>query len=65
MELTCLYHPYLEMVVTDDEKRFKELLDSGLWFRHPNEAKQMRSEYENERLHDEKGKRSRNRVKKT
>ncbi len=65
MELTCLYHPYLEIIVTDDEERFKELLDSGMWFKHPNEAKQLKEEYENGRLHDEKGKRVRNRVKKT
>jgi len=46
MQLTCLYHPVNEMLVTDDEEQFNRLLASGVWFKHPNQAKEMRIKHE-------------------
>jgi len=43
--LCCVYHPTDNMRVVDDVERDK-LLASGAWFNTPNEAKQMRAEYE-------------------
>lgn len=58
----CIYHPVNDMRVVDDAE-YQTLLDTGVWFKHPNEAKNMREHYE-QRLHDEKRKGSGNRRKK-
>lgn len=66
MQLSCLYHPYNPMIVTDDEVKYSELIASGMWFTHPNEAKLLRTDYEQEkRLHDAPRKRKRNGGQKT
>lgn len=58
MQLTCLYHPVKEMIVTEDEEEFETLLASGVWFKHPNDAENMRKQYEerlqNQGLHPKK-----------
>jgi hypothetical protein len=59
MQLTCLYHPVLEMMVTDDEDNFKAKLASGLWFEHPSDAKNMRNDYEKQSDANDERKRSR------
>lgn len=59
--LTCVYHPVNGMRVVEDEESI-DLLASGVWFDHPNKAKEMRAKYE-QRLHDEGRKGSRNRRK--
>lgn len=61
--LNCIYHPTSEFRVVEDEE-YEELLATGVWFKHPNEAKEMRATYE-QRLHDEKRKGSSNRKPKT
>ncbi len=43
--LNCVYHPVDEMRVVTDEDRDK-LLASGAWFDHPQDAKNMREDYE-------------------
>jgi len=43
--LCCVYHPTDNMRVVEDVERDK-LLATGAWFNTPNEAKQMRAEYE-------------------
>lgn len=43
--LCCVYHPTDNMRVVEDVERDK-LLTTGVWFNTPNEAKQMRAEYE-------------------
>jgi hypothetical protein len=48
----CIYHPVNEMRVVDDTE-YERLLETGVWFKHPNEAKQMRSDYE-KRLQDKR-----------
>jgi len=45
--LHCVYHPTLEMQVVEDEEKDK-LIASGVWFMHPNEAKEMREKYEHQ-----------------
>jgi len=50
--LYCLYHPTLDMQVVDDEEREK-LLETGVWFDHPLQAKQMRLNYEDQIKHDQ------------
>ena len=54
MQLTCLYHPVKEMIVTDDEEYFNKLVASGVWFEHPQKAKDMRNKYE-EQIRSESG----------
>lgn len=45
--LNCIYHPTEEMrVVHDDE--YQRLLETGMWFKHPNEAKEVRRKFEEE-----------------
>lgn len=70
--LTCLYHPTEKTrVLEDDSEKFKDLLASGFWFRHPNDAKALRAKYEREiqdekkrdGLHSKSGKGSSNRKK--
>lgn len=61
--LTCLYHPVNEFRVVKDEE-VEDMLATGVWFRHPTEAQNMRQEYE-QRLHDEKRKGSSDRKQKT
>jgi hypothetical protein len=46
----CIYHPLNEMRVVDDET-YEDLLSTGVWFKHPNDAKAMREKYE-KRLQD-------------
>lgn len=45
---SCLYHPTLGMRVLEESqhKEYKELLETGVWFTHPNDAKRMRNDYE-------------------
>lgn len=43
--LSCVYHPTDNMRVVEEEERVN-LLATGAWFDTPNEAKQMRAEYE-------------------
>lgn len=43
--LCCVYHPTDNMRVVEDVERDK-LLATGVWFNTPNEAKQLRAEYE-------------------
>lgn len=45
MPLTCVYHPVYEMQVVE-EPHAAELVASGLWFYHPNEAKKVREHHE-------------------
>lgn len=59
MQLTCLYHPVLEMMVTDDEEDFNNKIASGLWFTHPSDAIKMRNEYEEQSDGSNERKRSR------
>lgn len=61
--LTCLYHPVNEFRVVPDEE-VEDLLASGVWFKNPTDAQNMRLKYE-QRLHDEKRKGSGNRKQKT
>ena len=61
--LNCIYHPVYPMRVVDDEV-YKDLLASGEWFKHPNEAKQVRQDYERQIRRDE-GQRVRKRKPKT
>jgi hypothetical protein len=52
--LTCLYHPTEKARVLDDESiEFKDCIDSGAWFRHPNDAKKMREKYERKILKEQ------------
>jgi hypothetical protein len=46
------------MRVVDDEE-YKQLLETGSWFKHPNEAKEVREKYERQ-IRREQGKRSKN-----
>lgn len=59
----CIYHPVMDMRVVDDAM-YEDLIASGVWFKHPNEAKEMRAKYE-QRLHNEKRKGRSDRSKKT
>lgn len=43
--LCCIYHPTEQMRVVEDVERDK-LIATGLWFNTPNEAKQVRNDYE-------------------
>ncbi len=43
--LCCVYHPTDNMRVVEDVERDK-LLATGVWFNTPNEAKQLRADYE-------------------
>jgi len=43
--LNCVYHPVEKMKVVSDEERVS-LLATGTWFDTPNEAKQLRKDYE-------------------
>jgi hypothetical protein len=61
--LMCVYHPVNEMKVVEEEEG-EELIATGVWFKHPNDAKDMRAKYE-QRLHDERRKGSSNRKPKT
>lgn len=45
--LHCVYHPTEEMRVVEDDEKAK-LLATGVWFGHPNEAKDMREKYEHQ-----------------
>lgn len=55
--INCIYHPVYPMRVVDDEE-YAKLLASGEWFKHPNEAKNVRTNYE-EQIRRDKGKRGR------
>lgn len=62
--LNCVYHPTEKMRVVEDEE-YKQLLATGVWFAHPNEAKELREKYERkileeQRLHDKRRKRGSN-----
>jgi len=59
MQLTCLYHPVKDMIVTDDEEYFNKLVASGVWFEHPTKAKDMRDKYEKQ-IRQSTGKRCKN-----
>ncbi|HXK00706.1 MAG TPA: hypothetical protein VNF93_02330 [Buchnera sp. (in: enterobacteria)] len=61
--INCIYHPVYPMRVVDDEE-YEKLLATKEWFKHPNEAKQVREKYEGQIRRDE-GKRSYNRKQKT
>lgn len=54
---SCVYHPTEEMRVVDEEE-FERLLATGYWFKHPNEAKKMREEYERQ-INEKHGRKSR------
>jgi len=56
--LNCIYHPVNEMKVVEDEE-YEDLLTTGVWFKHPTEAKAMREKYE-QRLHNARRKGSSN-----
>jgi hypothetical protein len=43
--INCVYHPTEKMRVVDDSERDR-LVETGVWFNHPNQAKQLRAEYE-------------------
>jgi hypothetical protein len=43
--LCCVYHPTENMRVVEDVERDR-LLATGVWFNTPNEAKQLRNDYE-------------------
>ncbi len=45
--LHCVYHPTLDMQVVEDAEK-DELLATGVWFAHPNDAKDMREKYEHQ-----------------
>lgn len=45
--INCIYHPEFDMRVVDDDE-YEKLLATGQWYKHPDEAKQMRGK-ENER----------------
>lgn len=57
MQLTCLYHPVHGMIVTDDENKFNDLIASGLWFDHPNKAKDMENKLYEEPIRSKSRKR--------
>lgn len=62
--LSCVYHVTGKMRVVEDDE-YKALLASGLWFSHPNEAKEIRNKHERQileepRLHDQRRKRGTN-----
>jgi hypothetical protein len=50
--LNCAYHPVNGMKVVDNDE-FEKLLATGVWFKHPTEAKNMREDYE-KRLQDQR-----------
>lgn len=58
MQLSCLYHPTQEMIVTDDEDHYNKLIASGVWFDHPTKAKNMRNTYEEQIRQQPKQRRS-------
>lgn len=43
--LNCIYHPTEPMRVVEDVERDR-LIGTGLWFDTPNDAKQVRTDYE-------------------
>jgi hypothetical protein len=45
---SCLYHPVdgLRVIEEDQEDEYNRLLKTGVWFDHPNKAKEMRIRYE-------------------
>lgn len=45
MPLACVYHPVEEMQVVTFEER-ERLIATGMWFKYPNEAKEMREHHE-------------------
>lgn len=52
--INCIYHPVYPMRVVDDEE-YAKMLASGEWFKNPNEAKEVRKDYETQiRLEDER-----------
>ena len=55
--INCIYHPVYPMRVVNDEE-YEELLAGGEWFKHPNEAKNVRKDYE-EQIRRDTGKRGR------
>ena len=62
--LNCIYHPTQAMRVVEDEE-YQDLLSTGVWFAHPNDAKAMREKHERQilkeqRLHDKGRKRGPN-----
>ncbi len=62
--LNCIYHPTEKMRVVDDVE-YEKLLATGLWFKHPNEAKEVRAKYERkileeQRLHNKRRERGSN-----
>ena len=61
--LACVYHPTNNMRVVDYAER-DNLLATGIWFNTPNEAKQMRAEYER-RIREGETPRKRTRERKT
>jgi hypothetical protein len=50
--LNCIYHPTNDMRVVEDDE-YETLLATGVWFKHPNEAKKVREDYE-KRILDER-----------
>lgn len=55
--INCIYHPVYPMRVVNDEE-YEQMLASGEWFKHPNEAKQVRNDYEKQ-IRRDSGKRGR------
>ena len=45
----CIYHPTDNMRVVDDDE-YEKLLSTGSWFKHPNEAKEVREKHERNRI---------------
>lgn len=45
---SCLYHPTDGMIVIEahQQAEYKRLIDTGVWFDHPNKAKEMRNYHE-------------------
>lgn len=45
---SCLYHPTdgMRVIEADNYEEYKRLLETGVWFNHPNKAKEMRNHHE-------------------
>jgi len=51
--INCIYHPTYPMRVVNNED-YETMLSSGEWFKHPNEAKEVRIKYEKQIRRDQR-----------
>ena len=45
---SCIYHPTdgMRVIEAHQEEEYRRLLETGFWFKHPTQAKEMRIKHE-------------------